>query len=90
MILVKGVNFYGSNSDFIVSGSDCGKIFFWEKTTQQVVQMLKGNDHGIVNVLEPNPYFPILATSGLDDNIKIWAPLNESSELGDLTSVSVI
>jgi hypothetical protein len=49
--------------------------------------MLKGNEHGIVNVLEPNPYFPILATSGLDNNIKIWAPLNESSELGDLTNV---
>lgn len=24
---IKGVNFYGSNSDYIVSGSDCGRVF---------------------------------------------------------------
>jgi WD repeat-containing protein 42A len=85
---VKGVNFYGSNSDFVISGSDCGQVFFWEKTTQQIVQVLKGNEHGIVNVLETNPYFPILATSGLDYNIKIWAPLNEPSELENLADVT--
>ena len=28
---VKGVNFYGANSEFVVSGSDCGNVFFWSK-----------------------------------------------------------
>jgi WD repeat-containing protein 42A len=86
---VKGVNFFGSNSDYVVSGSDCGRIFFWEKTTQQIVQILKGDERGIVNVLEPHPIFPILATSGLDSDVKIWSPLSEEyNNLENLTEVS--
>lgn len=30
-----------------------------------------------VNCLEPHPHVPILATSGLDDDVKIWIPSNE-------------
>lgn len=89
--LVKGVNFYGANSDFIVSGSDCGRVFFWEKTTQQIVQALKGDENGVVNVLEPHPHFPILATSGLDSDIKIWTPSCEiPNSLDNLADVSHI
>ena len=28
---VKGVNFYGPRSEYVISGSDCGNIFFWSK-----------------------------------------------------------
>ena len=28
---VKGVNFYGPDSQFVISGSDCGNIFLWDK-----------------------------------------------------------
>ena len=27
---VKGVNFYGRNSEFVVSGSDCGNLYIWD------------------------------------------------------------
>ena len=77
-LLVKGVNFYGSTSDFVVSGSDCGRLFFWEKTTQQIVNVIKGDENGAVNVLEPHPNFPVMATSGLDSDIKIWTPTSET------------
>lgn len=30
-----------------------------------------------VNVLEPHPHLPILATSGLDNEIKMWVPTRE-------------
>ena len=74
----------------MISGSDCGRVFFWEKTTQQVVQVLKGNEYGIVNVLEPNPYFPILATSGLDSKIEIWSPtLTEPNAMDNLADVNI-
>lgn len=71
---VKGVNFYGPNSEFIVSGSDCGNIFLWDKASSQIVRFMEGDDGGVINVLEPHPNLPILATSGLDSNIKIWGP----------------
>jgi len=47
-VIVKGVNFFGSNDDFVASGSDCGRIFLWEKTSQQVVNVLKGEESSIV------------------------------------------
>ena len=29
---------------------------------------------GVVNALEPHPYMPYLATSGLEHNVKLWSP----------------
>ena len=48
--LVKGVNFYGPQSEFVVSGSDCGHVFLWDKQTQEVVQFLEGDETGVVSV----------------------------------------
>lgn len=74
---VKGINFYGPRSEFIVSGSDCGHIFLWDKESEQIVQFMEGDEGGVINVLEPHPLAPILATSGLDHDVKIWAPTSE-------------
>lgn len=38
---------------------------------------MQGDEGGVVNVLEPHPNLPILATSGLDNNIKIWGPTGD-------------
>lgn len=43
------VNFFGSQSEYIVSGSDCGHIFFWDKQTEEVVQFLQGDLEGMVS-----------------------------------------
>lgn len=74
---VKGVNFYGPKSEFIVSGSDCGNVFLWEKNTEQIINYFAADEGGVVNVLEPHPHFAILATSGLDHDVKVWMPLAE-------------
>lgn len=39
---VKGVNFYGPHSEYVVSGSDCGHVFLWDKQSEQIVQLQKG------------------------------------------------
>ena len=37
------------------------------------------SDLGVqVNCLEPHPHLPGLATSGLDHNVKLWAPTAEN------------
>ncbi|XP_054436994.1 DDB1- and CUL4-associated factor 8-like [Pteronotus mesoamericanus] len=86
---VKGVNFYGPRSEFVVSGSDGGHIFLWEKSSCQVVQLLEGGDRaGTVNCVEPHPYLPVMATSGLDHDAKIWAPTaKDATQLLDLKDV---
>ncbi|KAH8263770.1 hypothetical protein KR038_001094 [Drosophila bunnanda] len=71
---IKGVNFFGSRSEYIVSGSDCGNIFFWEKNSAAIVNFMKGDHAGVVNCLEPHPWMPVLATSGLEPKVKIWTP----------------
>jgi hypothetical protein len=42
-----------------------------------------------VNCLEPHPQIPVLATSGLDDDVKIWVPSCEQEPtMAGLRSVS--
>ncbi|XP_057616624.1 DDB1- and CUL4-associated factor 8-like, partial [Chionomys nivalis] len=77
---VKGVNFYGPRSEFVMSGSDCGHIFIWEKSSCQIVQFVKADERGIINCIDPHPYLPVLASSGLDHKVKIWAPIAGSSK----------
>ncbi|XP_036374769.1 DDB1- and CUL4-associated factor 8 isoform X2 [Megalops cyprinoides] len=75
---VKGVNFFGPCSEFVVSGSDCGHIYLWDKQSARVVQYMEGDKGGVVNCLEPHPHLPGLATSGLDHDVKLWAPTAET------------
>ncbi|XP_041941057.1 DDB1- and CUL4-associated factor 8 isoform X2 [Alosa alosa] len=75
---VKGVNFYGPRSEFVVSGSDCGHIYLWDKNSARIVQFMEGDRGGVVNCLEPHPHLPGLATSGLDHDVKLWAPTAET------------
>lgn len=60
-----------------MSGSDCGNCFFWDKQNESIVQWMAGDEKGAVNVLEPHPSFPFVATSGIDDDIKIWVASRE-------------
>ncbi|CAH6783512.1 Dcaf8l [Phodopus roborovskii] len=76
---VKGVHFYGPRSEFVMSGSDCGHIFIWEKSSSQIVQFLEADEGGTINCIDPHPYLPVLASSGLDHEVKIWEPTAESS-----------
>ncbi|XP_043474764.1 DDB1- and CUL4-associated factor 8-like isoform X1 [Leptopilina heterotoma] len=69
---VKGVNFFGPKSEYIVSGSDCGNIFIWDKDTESIVQWMLGDNQGVVNCMESHPSVPVLATSGLDYDVKVW------------------
>lgn len=46
---IKGVNFFGPKSEFVVSGSDCGHIYFWERNNEALVQFLLADDNGVVS-----------------------------------------
>uniref|UniRef100_A0A182S5V5 WD_REPEATS_REGION domain-containing protein n=1 Tax=Anopheles maculatus TaxID=74869 RepID=A0A182S5V5_9DIPT len=71
---IKGVSFFGPHSEYVASGSDCGYIYIWEKSSQTIVNWLRSNPGDVVNCLEPHPEFPILASSGVEDDVKIWVP----------------
>eukprot|EP00241_Pyramimonas_parkeae_P003773 CAMPEP_0114232874 /NCGR_PEP_ID=MMETSP0058-20121206/4850_1 /TAXON_ID=36894 /ORGANISM="Pyramimonas parkeae, CCMP726" /LENGTH=646 /DNA_ID=CAMNT_0001344399 /DNA_START=148 /DNA_END=2089 /DNA_ORIENTATION=- len=71
---VKGVSFFGPSDEYVVSGSDCGRIFFWDKASAALSQMVHGDEY-IVNCLSPHPSRPlVLATSGIENSAKVWTP----------------
>ncbi|KAL8786893.1 MAG: hypothetical protein Q9213_002524 [Squamulea squamosa] len=70
---VKDANFFGLNDEYVVSGSDGGHLFIWDKKTSELVNILQG-DNDVVNVIQGHPYEPILAVSGIDSTIKIFSP----------------
>jgi DDB1- and CUL4-associated factor 6 len=47
----KDVNFYGLQDEYVVSGSDCGNFFIWEKKSGRLVNILEG-DREVVNVIQ--------------------------------------
>ncbi|KZC08979.1 DDB1- and CUL4-associated factor 6 [Dufourea novaeangliae] len=78
--MIKEANFWGN--DFVMSGSDCGHVFVWEKETARLCMLLEA-DHHVVNCLQPHPYLPLLVTAGIDYDVKLWAPINEESSFDE-------
>ncbi|XP_065160234.1 DDB1- and CUL4-associated factor 6-like [Atheta coriaria] len=75
--MIKEATFWGD--DYVMSGSDCGHVFVWDKHTGELAMLLQA-DHHVVNCLQPHPTMPYLATSGIDHDIKIWAPILEDND----------
>ena len=70
---IKGVGFWGPNSEFVVSGSDDSSFFIWDTETAKLLNILQGHDD-VVNCVVGHPRIPIVASSGIDDIIKLWEP----------------
>lgn len=75
----------------VVSGSDCGNIFIWETSTGKLTKVLKADSKGAVNCLSSHPDLPILASSGLESNGKLWFPMGEHKPMthGSAESIRV-
>uniref|UniRef100_A0A671RY28 Ddb1 and cul4 associated factor 6 n=1 Tax=Sinocyclocheilus anshuiensis TaxID=1608454 RepID=A0A671RY28_9TELE len=67
--MTKEACFWGNN--FVLSRSDCGHIFIWDRQT----------DNHVVN---------LLASSGIDYDIKIWSPMEESPSFNRVLTEEVI
>ncbi|XP_041999556.1 DDB1- and CUL4-associated factor 8-like isoform X1 [Salvia splendens] len=70
---VKGVNFFGPKCEYVVSGSDCGRIFIWNKKGGKLVRVMEA-DKDVVNCVETHPHATVLASSGIENDIKMWVP----------------
>lgn len=67
------VNFLGWNDEYVTSGSDDGLFFLWDKATAEVRGVWQG-DGTVVNCVEAHPSLPLVAVSGIDNTVKIFAP----------------
>ncbi|GFS13263.1 DDB1- and CUL4-associated factor 6-like [Elysia marginata] len=84
---IKEANFYGEG--YVMSGSDCGRIMFWERETGRLVMYLDADKH-VVNCVQPNPYSPVLASSGIDYDVKIWSPLEQDCQFDQEKSAEIV
>ena len=56
-----------------MSGSDDGRIFIWDKNSGEIVNSMVG-DSRVVNCVQPHPFDPRIASSGIDNDVKLWEP----------------
>jgi len=73
---IKGVNFYGPNSEFVMTGSDDNHIYIWDKETTELVTVLEGH-RSIVNCIIGHPTQPMIASSGIDSVVKLWQNVSD-------------
>jgi WD and tetratricopeptide repeat-containing protein 1 len=69
-------NYFFSQGQYIVAGSDDGSFFIWDRQTTNIMRVLRGDD-SIVNCLQPHPSYCLLATSGIDPVVRLWSPRPE-------------
>jgi len=74
--MMKEASWWGDNH--VLSGSDCGHLFGWSVESGELVLLLEADRH-VVNCVQPHPHQPLIATSGIDYNIKLWAPTAQQS-----------
>lgn len=75
---IKEANYLGLNGEFIAAGSDDGNFYIWEGETAKIRAVYRA-DSAIVNCVQPHPSICMLATSGIDYDIKIWSPCAPSA-----------
>jgi len=63
----------GPRSEFVVSGSDDGRAFVWERDSGRLVNLLVA-DEAACAVAAPHPALPMLATAGSEGVVRLWAP----------------
>ncbi|CAI4230031.1 unnamed protein product [Auanema sp. JU1783] len=73
---IKEANFFGSRDQFIVSGSDSGSLYIWDRDTGNIKVAFYA-DEEILNIVQPHPSKFMLATSGIENVIRFWEPLPE-------------
>lgn len=80
---VKDVNYFGLDDEYVVSGSDDGNLFIWDRKTSQLINILEG-DGEVVNVVQGHPFETMMAVSGIDHTIKIFSPDSRAREAARL------
>ena len=69
----EGVRFFGPKCEYVVSGSDYERILIWRNRDAKLVRVIEA-DKQVANCIEAHPHIPILASNGIEWDIKIWTP----------------
>ncbi|KYK70583.1 WD domain, G-beta repeat-containing protein [Toxoplasma gondii TgCatPRC2] len=84
---IKEVAFWGTNH--VLAGSDDASVLAWRMCDGEVVNILRGHESH-VNCVAVHPHGSCIATSGIDDFIKIWTPEGDSPFVLDEAAEKVL
>ena len=65
---IKESTFWGP---YILSGSDDGHVFLWDRRTARLLLVLRASEQ-IINCVRGHPHLPMVVTSGIDHEIGVW------------------
>lgn len=68
------VRFWYLSLPLIDSVLDDGNIFIWDKNTGSILNIFHG-DASVVNIVEGHPIDCVLASSGIENNVKLFSPI---------------
>jgi WD and tetratricopeptide repeats protein 1 len=71
---IKEANFFGDRDEFVMAGSDDGRMYIWERSSGALVNAVRA-DSSVLNCCHPHPFDPVIATSGLENVVRLWAPI---------------
>eukprot|EP00877_Chromochloris_zofingiensis_P010684 jgi/Chrzof1/586/Cz01g21100.t1 len=71
---IKESVFVGHGDQMVACGSDDGRVFIYDADTGVPVKVLDADDD-VANCVQCHPAQPVLATSGIEQVVKLWSPL---------------
>eukprot|EP00775_Hariotina_reticulata_P003946 gene3946-4200_t len=77
VLSTKDVCWMGGRSEYVVTGSDNGRLIVWEAATGQVVSVLQGGSKAVRRV-KVNPAQQLMVAScGAEPVVRLWSPVAE-------------
>ena len=73
---IKESTFWGP---YILSGSDDGHVFMWDRRTARLLCVVRASDQ-IINCVRGHSSLPLVVTSGIDNEIHVWAVKETDAE----------
>ena len=70
---IKESAFLGAGDELVACASDFGHVLIFDSETAECVNILLA-DSEILNCVVSHPFQPVLATSGIDSEVRVWAP----------------
>eukprot|EP01026_Neomeris_dumetosa_P062184 TRINITY_DN5876_c0_g1_i3.p3 TRINITY_DN5876_c0_g1~~TRINITY_DN5876_c0_g1_i3.p3 ORF type:complete len:206 (-),score=24.18 TRINITY_DN5876_c0_g1_i3:405-989(-) len=71
---IKKVAFAGPDDCWLLSGSDDGRFFVWDRKSGRLMEHFRADNY-IVNCIACAPDRPVFASCGIDQTVKVWRPI---------------
>ncbi|KAA8492267.1 WD and tetratricopeptide repeats protein 1 [Porphyridium purpureum] len=78
---IKEASFLGEHGELVLAGSDDGRLYVWDNCSNpsRLLCALQA-DSDVLNCVQAHPSQTLVATSGIEDTIRLWTPCAEAPQ----------